>query len=144
MKPIPVALGRLPELARNLWWSWHPEARGLFEALAGAVPEPPDHNPVQLPHTLTSDELEARAKDREFLDRYRYVLAAFDDELTEHTRWFAAPAPHLTSAPIAYFSAEFGLHSALPEYSGDLGILAGDIAKEASDLRGAAVPPRVE
>ncbi len=87
MKPIPAALERLPELARNLWWSWHPEARGLFEALAGLVPEPPHHNPVQLLHTLTSEELEARTKDSTFLAQYRDFLASFDADMTGQTSW---------------------------------------------------------
>ena len=35
---------------------------------------------------------------------------------------------------VAYFSPEFGISETLPQYSGGLGVLAGDILKEASDL----------
>ena len=130
---IPPALERLPELARNLWWSWHPEARALFEALERSVSDPPHHNPVELLYRLPPQELEARATDPEFLDQYRQVLAAFDSDMEGRTSW-AASVLRLNGGPVAYFSAEFGVHSALPVYAGGLGILAGDIAKEASDL----------
>src|SRR3990170_5546263 len=114
MMSIPPALERLPELARNLWWSWHPEARALFEALENSEPEPLHHNPVQLLHAPSRAELEAHAKDPNFLDRYRKVLAAFDADIAGRTSWFASHYPELTGGPIAYFSAEFGVHSALP------------------------------
>jgi starch phosphorylase len=131
---VPPALARLPELARNLWWSWHPEARALFERLAGARPEPRHHNPVEILETLDPGVLEARATDPDFLARYREVLAAFDADLTGRSGWFASRGAAVGRGPIAYFSAEFGVHSALPVYAGGLGILAGDIAKEANDL----------
>lgn len=134
MTRISAAFERLPELARNLWWSWQPEARALFEALAGSVAEPPHHNPVQLLQNLPPEELDARGKDPEFVSRYRAVLAAYEADMAGQTGWFALRSPHLAGAPVAYFSAEFGVHSALPVYAGGLGILAGDIAKEASDL----------
>ena len=134
MAPVPVALGRLPELARNLWWSWHPEAEALFDVLQGSAAEPRHHNPVQLLDTLAPPGLEAPARNPRFLERYGAVLAAFDADVAGSTSWFAARAPALTGAPVAYYSAEFGVHSALPVYAGGLGILAGDIAKEASDL----------
>lgn len=131
---VPPALERLPELARNLWWSWHPEARALFEALERSVSDPPHHNPVELLYRLPPEELAARANDPEFLDLYRQVLAAFDSDIEDRTSWAASVLRHLNGGSVAYFSAEFGVHSALPVYAGGLGILAGDIAKEASDL----------
>ena len=134
MTLIPLPIARLPELARNLWWSWHPEARDLFEELERAVLDPPHHNPLSLLQGMREGELELRAKDPEFIKRYNAVVAAFDDDMAGKTTRFASRFPHLTASPVAYFSAEFGVHSALPVYAGGLGILAGDIAKEASDL----------
>lgn len=134
MMEMPATLSRLPELARNLWWSWHREARALFDALVDGVEEPLHHNPVRLLQSLSSAELEALARDEEFLDRYRRVVADFDDAMKGEMSWFASRSRHLKGGPVAYFSAEFGVHSTLPVYAGGLGILAGDIAKEASDL----------
>src|SRR4029078_11933814 len=48
--------------------------------------------------------------------------------------WGARHASVLGARPVAYFSAEFGLHESIPIYSGGLGILAGDHLKSASDL----------
>jgi starch phosphorylase len=129
-----TALARLPALARNLWWSWHPEARALFEVLQRSGAEPLHHNPLELLETLGPEGLEGRAGDPAFLTQYREVLAAFDAEMSSGTTWFASRRPERADAPVAYLSAEFGVHSALPVYAGGLGVLAGDIAKEASDL----------
>jgi starch phosphorylase len=129
---VPPALDRLLPLARNLWWTWHPEARALFEALGAprdpAVPE----NPIRLLLGASPEALAARSKDVEFLTRYAEVVRAFDAEMAGQagqSAWSARVA-----GPIGYFSAEFGVHSSLPIYSGGLGVLAGDIAKEGSDL----------
>src|SRR5205807_7487117 len=48
--------------------------------------------------------------------------------------WGAKHAAVLRPRPVAYFSAEFGLHESIPIYSGGLGVLAGDHIKSASDL----------
>ncbi len=133
LRPLPETLARLPELARNLWWSWHPESRALFEDLAGGVPDPP-LNAIRVLTTLDPKRAEACARDPRFLARYESVLAAFDGEVTGRTSCFAARVPNPDGQPVAYFSAEFGVHPSLPVYSGGLGILSGDIAKEASDL----------
>jgi len=131
---IPPPLARLPELARNLWWSWHPEARALFGALKPPSEEPVHDNPLQLLLGLDRQTLERYAHDTEFLARYRRVLAMFDADLAPRGSQRGSLLEPIGPGPIAYFSAEFGVHSALPVYSGGLGVLAGDIAKEASDL----------
>ena len=59
MMEMPAPLERLPELARDLWWSWHQEARALFDALVDSVDEPLHHNPVRLLQSMSSAELEA-------------------------------------------------------------------------------------
>jgi starch phosphorylase len=131
---LPEALARLPELARNLWWSWHPEARELFDTIARAAGHAHADNPLRLLATLEPARWQALAADRQFVAMYTRVLAAFDRALAGEDAWFPAHAPANADLPVAYFSAEFGVHQSLPVYSGGLGILAGDIAKEASDL----------
>ena len=130
---VPAELKRLPGLTKNLWWTWHPDAQALFRSL-GPPGSQSGGEPILLLRSLGAERLEACAKDAEFLERYRRVLAAFDTELRGDACWFGGRFPGLTAAPVAYFSAEFGLHSSLPVYSGGLGVLAGDIAKEATDL----------
>jgi starch phosphorylase len=131
---MPPDLGRLPELARNLWWSWHPEARALFERLDRSRPELLRENPVERLATLAPELVQTCAADPDFLAHYRKVLAAFDADLARRRRWLDAGGGAAGEAPVAYFSAEFGVHSTLPVYAGGLGVLAGDIAKEASDF----------
>jgi starch phosphorylase len=97
------------------------------------VPETP-LNAIRVLATLDPKRVEACARDPRFLARYESVLAAFDGEVTGRTSCFAPRIPSPGGQPVAYFSAEFGVHPSLPVYSGGLGILSGDIAKEASDL----------
>ncbi len=128
---LPPALGSLLELARNLWWSWHPDARALFQTLDPQGRGPVD-NPLGLLLKLDRETLASRAADPAVLRLYAHVMAAFEADLGAHRR--AGTGPRWSAGSIAYFSAEFGVHSTLPVYSGGLGVLAGDITKEASDL----------
>lgn len=133
---MPARISRLYELAYNLWWSWHPEARMLYKDLDPALWERAGHSPVRFLSEVEPAVLERAAEDTRFLERYDGILATFDKYMhpqPEET-WFSRTYPELTERPIAYFSAEFGLHEALPIYSGGLGILSGDHCKEASDL----------
>ena len=131
---LPPSLGRLWELAHNLWWSWNPEARALFEALDRTLWKLTSHNPVKLLHDLSPERMQSVAADPSFLRRYEAVLMAFDAYMNASDPWFAHQHPEMGDALIAYFSAEFGLHQSIPSYSGGLGVLAGDHCKEASDL----------
>lgn len=131
---LPERIVRLGELANNLWWSWHPEATWLFQHLDRTLWEITQHNPVRLLTEIPREKLEMVATDPGFLRRYDGVMMAFDRSLNASNTWFGEKYPHLTERTIAYFSAEFGVHSSLPIYSGGLGILAGDHCKEASDL----------
>jgi starch phosphorylase len=131
---MPARISRLSELAYNLWWSWRPEASWLFEHLDPALWELTQHNPVRLLRLVPPARLEAAAADPVFLRRYDGMIMSFDRILTAKESWFTEKYPQLSSHPIAYFSAEFGVHNSLPIYSGGLGILAGDHCKEASDL----------
>jgi starch phosphorylase len=127
-------LSRLGELSRNLWWSWKPEARRLFEAVDPILWRLTQHNPVKLLQDLKPDRLVALAKDQVFVRQYSAVLKAFDEYVCAKETWFTRQYPSQKGMLIAYFAAEFGLHSSIPIYSGGLGILAGDHCKEASDL----------
>ena len=131
---LPARISRLGELAYNLWWSWRPEASWLFQHLDKTRWEMTQHNPVKLLRQIAPQKLEAAASDPVFLRRYDGVMMAFDRCLAAKETWFPGQYPDLAGETIAYFSAEFGLHSSLPIYSGGLGILAGDHCKEASDL----------
>jgi starch phosphorylase len=131
---IPEKLNRLPELANNLWWSWTLEARNLFKRLDYPLWRRTQHNPVIMLNEMSASALDAKARDGSFLRLYDKVMLKYDDMLTNGHTWFHTTYPDLTDKTIAYFSFEFGLHSSLPIYSGGLGILSGDHAKEASDL----------
>jgi starch phosphorylase len=133
---MPSRISRLYELAYNLWWSWHPEARALYRKLDPDLWEKVGHNPVHFLSELDPQLLEQAAEDKVYLEHYDSVLQDFDRYMhprAEET-WFSQTYPEYADQTIAYFSAEFGLHESLPIYSGGLGILSGDHCKEASDL----------
>jgi len=131
---LPERIGRLEELANNLWWSWHPQARDLFRALDYPLWRSSGHNPVKQLREISIDKLSAAAGDSAFLSLYDSVMSAFDAEMLDKQSWFAAKYPHVLDGPIAYFSMEFAIHNSLPIYAGGLGVLAGDVCKEACDL----------
>jgi starch phosphorylase len=130
---VPDRIRRLTDLADNLWWSWHPPARNLFKVLSYPLWKSTRHNPVRMLQLVNRQRLEALAHDPAFLDQYDRVVAAFDAEVGDGHLWFPRKHPDLHQ-PVAYFSAEFGLHGSLPIYSGGLGVLSGDHCKEVSDL----------
>ncbi|MFJ6614351.1 alpha-glucan family phosphorylase [Streptomyces sp. NPDC091289] len=132
---LPEPLRPLHDLARNLRWSWHTETRELFRSADPEGWRPADADPVRLLGSLSAGRLAELAGDEEYLAR----LAEASADLAEYLdgpRWYQeqrAAGVELLSA-IAYFSPEFGVTAALPQYSGGLGILAGDHLKAASDL----------
>ena len=132
---MPSRISRLYELAYNLWWSWHPEALALYRELDPELWEEAGHNPVRFLSAVQPQRLEEAANDTDYLEQYESVFNDFDRYMHPRTEtWFSKTYPELANQTIAYFSAEFGLHEALPIYSGGLGILSGDHCKEASDL----------
>ncbi|MBI4371225.1 MAG: alpha-glucan family phosphorylase [Elusimicrobia bacterium] len=131
---LPARLARLKDLAYNLWWSWHPEARVLFKEIDRSLWAEAHHNPVALLRRCAPARLEELAADAGFLQRLDGVIAALDRYLGAKDTWFARAHPEAAGAAVAYFSAEFGVHNSLKIYSGGLGILAGDHCKSASDL----------
>jgi starch phosphorylase len=131
---IPSRVARLEELAYNFWWSWHRQARDLFKMLDYPLWRSTSHNPVKMLLEVTTERLEEVATDPLFLRQYDAVLMELDADLANGHLWFPIQHPDLTDRPVAYFSAEFGLHQSLPTYAGGLGVLAGDHCKEASDI----------
>ncbi len=130
---LPPRIIRLEELAYNFWWSWHRSARDLFKQVDRTLWSTTRHNPVRILLGVPQARLEALAKDPAFLRRYDAVLMELDRDLANGHLWY--PQAHGDRMEtIAYFSAEFGIHTSLPIYSGGLGILSGDHNKEASDL----------
>ena len=125
---------RLWALARNLWCTWDHNSSSLFLDLDPARWSDLNHNPIALLNEMPPAKLESRAVEGMLHSRvnyaYRRMLEYLEADRTWGTRYAGVLRPH----PVAYFSAEFGLHESLPVYSGGLGVLAGDHIKSASDL----------
>jgi starch phosphorylase len=130
---IPDRLKRLPELARDLWWTWNTQAREVFRKLDYPLWRQTAHNPVLMLRQVSPEMLNAAASDKTFLEIYDSALAALDAACQARETWWQRRYPD-ARGPIAYFSAEFALHQSLPIYAGGLGVLAGDHCKEAGDL----------
>jgi starch phosphorylase len=137
---LPPSLAALGELAGNLRWSWHPETQDVFTEVDPDLWESTGCDPVKLLGAVGRERLDELAADGGFLarlDEARTDLAAY----LSGERWYqravvADPDGTGAAGPaaIAYFSPEFGITAVLPQYSGGLGILAGDHLKAASDL----------
>jgi starch phosphorylase len=131
---IAPAYERVWALARNLWWSWDAETTSLFRELDPVYWRKLDHNPIALLSRITLGELEQRAGQHVLHSRLNYAYRRLCEYVASDRTWGATHAGVLRARPVAYFSAEFGLHESLPIYSGGLGVLAGDHLKSASDL----------
>ena len=125
---------KLSKLASNLWWSWDPEVTELFRLIDRELFDKLKHNPVLLLKEYPPERLEERAREAVLHSRIHWAYRRFIEYLESTTTWGATHAGILGQGPVAYFSAEFGLHESLPIYSGGLGVLAGDHLKSASDL----------
>jgi glycogen phosphorylase len=131
---LPTRIEGLAGIAMNLWWSWSREARALFQSIDEALWHRTRHNPLELLCRVDPARIAACASDSDFLRRYDDVMERMAHEANTGDTWFARNYPDLNGRPVAYFCAEFGLHSSVPIYSGGLGVLAGDHCKSASDL----------
>jgi glycogen phosphorylase len=129
---LPAPLISLERVAWNYWWSWAADGEGVFRDLDSEIWEECEHNPRQLLAKTSAFRLADAATDPVYLERVNRLDARFQSYMTS--------TPHLQQHgltwehPVAYFCAEFGVHTSLPLYSGGLGILAGDHLKSASDL----------
>jgi starch phosphorylase len=130
---LPPALAALGELAGNLRWSWHPATQDVFAALDADLWESTGHDPVKLLGAVGRARFDELAADASFLERLRVVRADLEAYLTGD-RWYQRKQATDGPRAIGYFSPEFGITAVLPQYSGGLGILAGDHLKAASDL----------
>ncbi len=125
---------RLWALARNLWWSWDHDTTSLFRDLDPVRFRELNQNPITLLNEIPLAELERRAGELALHSRVNYAYRRQREYLQADRTWGATHAGVLRPRPVAYFSAEFGLHESIPIYSGGLGVLAGDHIKSASDL----------
>src|SRR5579859_3284878 len=131
---IAPAQERLWSLARNVWWSWDHDSSGLFRDLDPVRWSELNHNPISLLAEIPLAGIERRARELVLHSRINYAYRRQQEYLELDRTWGARNAGILRPRPVAYFSAEFGLHESIPEYSGGLGVLAGDHIKSASDL----------
>ncbi|MEO6790697.1 MAG: alpha-glucan family phosphorylase [Ornithinibacter sp.] len=134
---LPAPIAALGDLSMNLRWSWHPPLCDLFESIDPARWEAVGRDPIAMLSAISPDELDRLAADEQFVESVRDAKEALDRYVGED-RWYQQWGREQTDgevpSAIAYFSAEFGIAAALPQYSGGLGILAGDHLKAASDI----------
>ena len=131
---LPKEIGRIEEMANNLWWSWNTEFLKLFQEIDLDLWERIEKNPVKFLRLVDQEKVEKAAKDESFRKKYQTVVSNFDGYMNSKDTWFAKNYPNNKNDLIAYYSAEYGLDEILPIYSGGLGILSGDHLKSASDL----------
>ncbi len=122
---VPEPLKRLDELAHNIWWSWNPKCKELFQNIDPELWTAVGHNPVLMLERLNYEKLEAMSKDVFLLDSMNAIYDKF--------RAYIDVEPDKSRPSVAYFCMEYGLTHVLKIYSGGLGVLAGDYLKEASD-----------
>ncbi len=132
---LPEKLKPLSELALNLRWCWHTETQALFRSVDADLWQSSAHDPMKLLAGVSGERLAELARDKKFVKNLELVRADLAEYMSgEH--WYSEYAAENTDAPraIGYFSPEFGITEVLPQYSGGLGILAGDHLKSASDI----------
>ncbi|MGI8438374.1 MAG: alpha-glucan family phosphorylase [Chthoniobacterales bacterium] len=131
---LPPALEPLREMVFNLWWTWEPSARRLFRHLDPELWNRTNHNPVRMLQLSRQARLIEVARDEDFLRELKTVHEAFHKYLARKDTYGKLGNGSVLKNTVAYFSAEFGFHESIPNYSGGLGILSGDHCKSASDL----------
>ncbi len=132
---LPPRIAPLTELAHNLWWSWNLDVVDLFRRLDRDLWEETGHNPVRMLGRISQERLEEAANDEGFIAHMMRVYQQLNRYMSSTETWFHKEhAGRLKGMRVAYFSAEFGITEAMPNYSGGLGVLAGDHLKSASDL----------
>ncbi len=129
---IPERLSALEQLAGNLRWAWHEPTQDLFAEIAPDAWREFQQDPLSLFGQITQERIDELAADDAFVDRANALRDDLSTYLTE-PRWYQGLEGDKPES-IAYFSPEYGIAAALPQYSGGLGILAGDHLKSASDL----------
>ncbi len=130
---LPPELVALGELAGNLRWSWHPPTQDVFRSVDPEVWEAVLHDPVRMLGAVSRSRLDELASDEAFLAALAEARADLAAYLAD-AQWYQRRGGPDGPKAIAYFSPEYGITAVLPQYSGGLGILAGDHLKAASDL----------
>src|SRR6185312_3862838 len=113
---------------------WAHEITSLFRELDPVRFRALNHNPILLLLEMPLAVIERRAGELMLHSRINDAYRRQQKYLTSDRTWGATHAGVLRPRPVAYFSAEFGIHESVPIYSGGLGVLAGDHIKSASDL----------
>ncbi|KGN42600.1 alpha-glucan family phosphorylase [Knoellia aerolata] len=134
---LPASIAPLGDLAMNLRWSWHPPLRDIFESIDPERWLSVGADPVAMLSATPVEELDALAADEGFVARVAEAEQGLERYLAEdrwYQQWASEQGEDGAPAAIAYFSPEYGIAAALPQYSGGLGILAGDHLKAASDI----------
>ena len=125
---LPVGLASLARIAYNYRWCWYAGGKDVFRSIDERRWELCGENPVRLLQEVSGEALARAAGDPGLLARVASLEDAFANGVTDRSA-----APVVSERPVAFFCAEFGVHQSLPVYSGGLGVLAGDLLKEASD-----------
>ena len=126
---IPLQFGRLRDIAYNLWWTWTPQARALFDGM-DPVCWARYRNPIELLIDMDPQRWHELADSEDFIRGYRNLVERFDGYMApDQPTWFDQQ-DQAAMGPIAYFSTEFGWHESLHVYSGGLGILSGDHGRD--------------
>src|SRR5437016_873444 len=131
---LPAALEPLREVGFNVWWTWEPSARRVSRHPVPEHRNRTNHYPILMLQLSRQDRLEELAHDKTLLRELKQVYDAFQKYLTRKDTYGKNGVGAVLQKPVAYFSAEFGFNESIPNYSGGLGILAGDHCKSASDL----------
>jgi starch phosphorylase len=121
---LPAPISALDRISKNFFWSWQPDGVELFRELGPDLWIKYEQNPRLLLNSVRELRLWQKANDEDYVGKLNEFAAKFDRYMSEQKG----------SSDIAYFCAEYGVHNSLPNYSGGLGILAGDHLKSASDL----------
>ena len=133
LPPLPPRISRLNELAYDLSWSWHPDAREVFRDLDYPLWRFTDHNPVLLLHLVEPERLAHAASDPDFLSLYDAAVAGLDSVRAGAGTWWARRAAEATGA-VALITPRVALHQSLPIETDAAGVMAAECFKEASDL----------
>jgi len=129
-REVPARLAPLARVAYNFHWVWHADGERVFRAVDSYRWRLCRQNPVRFLEEASQESLEKAASDLPLVRRVEALRNSLEEELARPARGDGVASPE---HPIAFFCAEFGVHRSLPVYSGGLGVLAGDILKEASD-----------
>ena len=139
IRNVPESLRAIESLAANLHWAWDRQLAHLFDRLDGTRDgrswRETGQHPVDLVQRTSPTCWASLADDEQFIEQLGRAQQRLADAL-DGPSWFARRAADGDTAleSVAYFSPEFGITEALPQYSGGLGVLAGDHLKASSDL----------